>query len=153
MRILAIDYGRARLGLAMSDEDEVPASPLPPHACRSTRSADLKFLQSLVRREKIGAIVVGHPLNMDGSVGEMAREAEEFAQELAESTRLPVQLVDERGTTLEADRVLREGRVAAKRRRSLRDGLAAVQILQSHLDQRSARSESVSRETNDRDSV
>jgi len=139
MRILAIDYGRTRFGLAMSDEDEILASPLPVHTCRRTRHADLAYIRSLARRQGIGAIVVGHPLNMNGSAGEMAQEAEAFARELAESTGLSVVLVDERGTTQEANRVLREGRVAGKRRRDLRDGLAAVQILQSHLDQRRTR--------------
>jgi len=133
-RALGIDYGRARFGLALSDEEQVLASPLPPYSCRRTRKADLKFLVSLIKRRDVGRIVVGLPLHRDGSAGEMAQEAEAFAHELAGATNLPVDLIDERGTTLEANRILREGNVSAKKRKGLRDGIAAVQILQTYLD-------------------
>jgi putative Holliday junction resolvase len=138
VRILGIDYGRARLGLAMSDESGVLASPLPPHRCRRTQAQDIRILAQLIARNEVSRIVVGLPLHMNGSAGEMAHEASEFAAQLSQATGRPVEMLDERLTTTEADRVLREAAVPRKKRKELRDGLAAVQILQSFLDRRGA---------------
>lgn len=134
MRTLGIDYGRARLGLALSDEGGILASPLPAHTCRRSRQEDLRFLRSLIRREGVTKVVVGLPLHMNGSSGEMAAEATAFAEQLAREASVSVDVLDERGTTVEANRVLREANVPRKKRRELRDGLAAVQILQCYLD-------------------
>jgi putative Holliday junction resolvase len=135
MRILAVDYGRARLGLAMSDEDGVLASPLP-SLPRSRR--DLDEIARLARSRSAARIVVGLPLSMDGSNGAMAAEARAFAQQLAQSACLPVDLFDERWTSAEAERAMIEGDLSRRRRKELRDGLAAVLILQAYLDQRAA---------------
>lgn len=138
MRVLGIDYGRVRLGLALSDEDEVLASPLP-HLDR-TRSvdADIRSLSALAGEYGISRIVIGLPLQMDGHEGEMAGEVHLFAERVRGGTGLPVTLIDERLTTVEAERVLLEGDVPRRRRKSLRDSLAAVLILQSDLDRRRA---------------
>ena len=134
MRVLGIDYGRQRLGLALSDEGAVLASPLPLHTRRRDPDADLRDLTKLFERKQVSRAVVGLPLHMDGSAGEMAAEASAFAGRLSAATGVPVDLLDERLTTVEADRVLREGNVPRARRGALRDGLAAVQILQCYLD-------------------
>ena len=134
MRILGIDYGRRRLGLAISDETQTLASPLPVQYRRKTLAQDLRTLKELIAEWGIEQIVVGLPLNMDGSHGEMATESTEFANQLAAATGLPIDVMDERLTTAEAERVLIEGDVSRKKRRELRDGLAAVLILQSYLD-------------------
>ncbi len=136
MRVLAIDYGRVRLGLALSDEEGVLASPLPP-LLRS--SADVGRIRDLVQERGVERIVVGLPLHMNGTAGTMAEEAQTFAEQIRASTGCSVDLFDERWTTAEAERVLIEGNVSRTRRRGLRDGLAAVLILQAYLE-RSARS-------------
>ena len=140
MRILGIDYGRKRIGLAVSDETETLASPLPVHRRQRTLNHDLWTLKRLISSQGIGRIVIGLPLNMNGSQGEMAHESLAFAEQLAKMTGLQVEPIDERLTSAEAERVLIKGDVSRKKRRELRDGLAAVLILQSYLDKR--RSES-----------
>ena len=136
MRILGIDYGRKRIGLAISDETETLASPLPVHRRQRTLNHDLWTLKRLIASQGISRFVIGLPLNMDGSQGEMAEEALTFAAQLSQLTELPFDPVDERRTSAEAERVLIQGDVSRKKRRELRDGLAAVLILQSYLDRR-----------------
>ena len=133
MRILGIDYGSKRLGLSLSDQDEILASPLPVRT-RTTIKEDLDFLAQLVREKEVAKIVLGLPLNMNGSQGEMARAVQEFADELRRACAVPVILFDERLTTSEAERVLIEADISRKKRKNLRDGLAAVLILQGYLD-------------------
>jgi len=133
MRILGIDYGTKRLGLALSDEDEILASPLPVRV-RTGLADDLKFVSDLTVERGVGRIVLGLPLNMNGSRGEMARAVQAFAAELRNACDLPVVLFDERLTTSEAERVLIQADISRKKRKNLRDGLAAVLILQGYLD-------------------
>jgi len=133
MRILGIDYGSKRLGLSLSDEDEILASPLPVRV-RTTPTDDLKFLEALAREKGVGGIVLGLPLNMNGSQGEMAQAVQGFAGELQRECKVPVVLFDERLTTSEAERVLVQADISRKKRKSLRDGLAAVLILQGYLN-------------------
>jgi putative Holliday junction resolvase len=136
VRALGIDYGRVRLGLAVSDEDEILASPLP-HIERSRSvDADVRRLGRLVAEQGVGRIVIGLPLWMDGTEGEMAEEARAFAEQVERGTRVPVTLIDERLTSVEAERVLIEGDLSRRRRKGLRDSLAAVLILQVDLDRR-----------------
>jgi putative Holliday junction resolvase len=135
MRILGIDYGRCRFGLALSDEDGTLASPLPPQERSGSLDSDLAALSRLIRDRQVARLVVGLPLNMNGSSGGMAKEALAFAEQLRTRTGLPVETADERLTSEEAERVLIEGHVSRGRRKTLRDGLAAVLILQCYLDQ------------------
>ncbi len=130
MRVLGIDYGRVRLGLALSDEDGILASPLPALA-RSRR--DIDEIARLVRERRVQRIVVGLPLLMDGTRGTMAEEARAFATRVADKTSHPVDLLDERWTSAEAERAMLEGNLSRERRKQLRDGLAAVLILQAYL--------------------
>lgn len=129
MRILGIDYGRARLGLALTDEDGIIATPLPA-LVRSARDAD--EIAALARERSVGRIVVGLPLHMDGRRGEMVNEAEAYAERIRQRTGVPVDLFDERWTTSEAERALVEGNVRRSRRREVRDGLAAVLLVQAY---------------------
>jgi putative Holliday junction resolvase len=136
VRALGIDYGRVRLGLAVSDEDEILASPLR-HIERSrSLDADVRRLGRLVAEQGVGRIVIGLPLRMDGTEGEMAEEARAFAEQVERGTGIPVALIDERLTSVEAERVLIEGDLSRRRRKGLRDSLAAVLILQADLDRR-----------------
>ncbi len=134
MRILGIDYGRRRIGLAISDEAGFLARPLDPYRRTHSFRRDLESLARLAREFEAGAIVVGLPLNMDGSKGEMALEVEEFVAQLQAVSKIAIVVSDERLTSVEAERVLLEGNVKRKDRKQLRDGLAATLILQGYLD-------------------
>jgi putative Holliday junction resolvase len=135
MRILGIDYGRARIGLAISDEEGIVVQPLP--ALRwSSEALALKEIARHVETQGVGRIVVGVPYNMDGTLGEMAQEATAFARSVERAVGRPVDTHDERGSSLEADRVLREGKAPRKRRKELQDSLAAAVILRDYLDAR-----------------
>lgn len=133
MRVLGIDYGQKRLGLALSDESGLLASPLEPYS-RRTLDQDLDFLTALIKEKEVRQIVVGLPRNMNGSLGEMAKEVLAFVNDLKEKTDLPVDTFDERLTSSEAERLLIQTDVSRRRRRTLRDGLAAVLILQGYLE-------------------
>lgn len=132
-RVLGIDYGEKRLGLAISDETHTIASGLEVYE-RSTPERDLQHLREVVERYEIEKIVLGLPLNMDGSLGPKAQEVLQFKQQLEEALKIPVEPVDERLTTQEAERVLLEADLSRRRRRAIRDRLAAVLILQGYLD-------------------
>jgi len=137
MRVLGIDYGRRRIGLAVSDEAAFLARPLGPYQRTHSVQKDLKYLAQLAVEFEAGTIVVGLPLNMNGSKGEMALEVEEFVGHLQEMVKIAVVVSDERLTSAEAERVLLEGNVKRRDRKQLRDGLAATLILQGYLDSRS----------------
>ncbi len=135
MRIMAVDLGLVRTGLAVCDALEMLASPL-----GTVEQSDMeKLLDEVVAtaaREGVGAIVVGHPRNMDGSRGESAQRAEAFAESLKERTGLPVHLWDERLTTVSAIGFLNETNVRGKKRKAIVDTVSATIILQEYLDSR-----------------
>lgn len=134
MRILGVDYGRKRIGLAVSDEARFLARPLDPYFRTHSRKRDLEALARLAHEQEAGSMVFGLPLNMDGTRGEMAREVEEFVDQLRPIANMDIIVSDERLTSVEAERVLLQGNVKRKDRKLLRDGLAATIILQGYLD-------------------
>jgi putative Holliday junction resolvase len=105
--ILAVDYGRARMGLAIADGETRMAQPLSTME-RINRNEDLRRLRELVREHSVKQIVVGLPLRLDGTRGEMAEEAERFAQRVRKQIGVPVDMADERLTSWEAERLLEE---------------------------------------------
>jgi putative Holliday junction resolvase len=105
--ILALDYGRARMGLAIADAETRMAQPLSTME-RINRNEDMRRLRELVRELGVKQIVLGLPLRLDGSRGEMAEEVERFAQRLRKQIGVPVEMVDERLTSWEAERLLEE---------------------------------------------
>jgi putative Holliday junction resolvase len=133
-RVLGIDFGEKRLGLALSDESRTLASPLAVYERKDLQS-DLRFLRDLILRYQITEIVLGLPLNMDGSLGPKAQQVLEFKRALEESLKLPVHTFDERFTTDEAERALLEANMSRRQRKAKRDALAAVLILQGYLQQ------------------
>jgi len=137
MRVLGLDVGDRRIGVALSDETGLLASPLPTLERVGPRK-DLKAIAALVRDRGAGEIVVGLPYNMDGSVGPQAEKVRAFAEALAPVARVPVRYWDERLTTVEAEQILIERDVSRRRRKGLVDQVAAVLILQSYLDARPA---------------
>ena len=132
-RILALDLGSRRIGLALSDELGITAQGLPT-LHRETRQQDLDSLRSVVTQRQVEQIVVGHPVNMNGSEGPRAQQAAQFARTLGNYFGLPVALWDERLTTRQAQRVLKESGVGLKKRTKAIDRMAAVLILQSYID-------------------
>ena len=110
--ILALDYGRARIGVAIADAETRMAKPLST-LDRINRNEDMRRLRELAREQGVTQIIVGLPLRLDGSHGEMAEEASRFAERVRKQVGLPVEMVDERLTSWEAQRMLEEqgGRV------------------------------------------
>jgi len=152
---MAIDYGRKRIGLAVANEAGGVARPLATIE-RKNRREDMRRLREIVRAQGVKQIVVGHPLRLDGTRGEMALEAERFAERLLKNIGVPVKLVDERLTSWEAEQVLGEKDVrktfaqrtqrvhigrrgSAKRTREAKasvDALAAAVILRDYLERK-----------------
>jgi putative Holliday junction resolvase len=147
-RILAVDYGRARIGLAVADPGAAQASYLA-SMDRINRNEDMRRLREVVREHSVRQVVVGLPLRLDGTRGEMAEEAARFGQRIHKQLGLPVEMVDERLTSWEAERLLEEqqGRTihttsskqAGKQRQKQNarpdvDAMAAALILNEYLD-------------------
>ncbi|QQE81342.1 Holliday junction resolvase RuvX [Alicyclobacillus sp. SO9] len=132
-RILAIDYGLARIGLAKSDAMGILAQTYGVIRRRSDNQAIEDILQ-VVQAEQVTEIVVGLPKNMDGSLGERALQCQQFADVLRAKSQLPVEMYDERLTTVSAERVLIEADMSRKKRRKVVDAVAATVLLQSYLD-------------------
>lgn len=135
MRILAIDPGARRLGLAISDPSHTIATPLAVIE-RSAWKTDLRRLQTIVDEHEVGEVVVGRPLTMRGEAGDAARGAGQFAARLRRALAIPVVEVDERFSTVAADRAMRETGGGGARRGARRDAVAAALILQPYLDRR-----------------
>lgn len=147
-RILALDYGRTRIGLAIADSAAAPAQPLGT-LDRINRNEDMRRLRELVREHSVQQIVVGLPLRLDGTRGDMAEEAARFGQRVHKQFGVPVEMVDERLTSWEAERLLEEqhgrtihapaGRKHKKEKEKLGvDAVAAALILKEYLDRQQA---------------
>ena len=132
-RILALDLGKRRIGLAISDELGITAQGLPTLERRNKRT-DLAILRALARERGVTEMLMGNPLHMSGTVGRQSEWAQEFAVALEQYTGIPVRLWDERLTTVEASRVLRQSGISIEKRGAAVDRLSAVILLQSYLD-------------------
>jgi len=134
-RILGIDFGRARTGLALSDETQTIASPLQAWE-RKGQTSLFDYVKGIVAEYAVQQVVVGFPRNMDGSEGEVAEEVKKFKEELANSLRLPVVLWDERLSSVSARRFLKDNKLRTKKDKKVVDTISAVLILQGYLDSR-----------------
>lgn len=132
-RILALDLGARRIGVAVSDPLGITAQGLPTIERRNGRT-DMEILQGLVKQYEVGMILVGQPLNMNGTAGTQAQKAEAFAGQLHRRLSIAVALWDERLTTAEAQRVLKSSGVSLEKRKQAVDRMSAVLLLQSYLD-------------------
>jgi putative Holliday junction resolvase len=132
-RLLGVDYGTVRVGLAISDPDRILASPLATYTRRDT-DADAAFFKQLVAAEEVVGLVVGLPVHTDGREGVKAQEARAYGQWLGVVTGLPVVFADERFTTVFAESALWNAGLSHKRRKERRDRVAAQMMLQAHLD-------------------
>ncbi|MDR0856564.1 MAG: Holliday junction resolvase RuvX [Clostridiales bacterium] len=134
MRKLGIDYGDARIGLALSDPMGIIASPLEVYARRGD-VPDAAYIAALAAREQADALVIGNPKNMDGTVGASADKVLAFIAALRTTLpAMPVFLVDERWTTVSAERALIAADMRREKRRTVIDKIAAQIILQAYLD-------------------
>jgi putative Holliday junction resolvase len=136
-RILALDYGRKRIGLAISDELRLTARPLET-LTRTNRQNDFRRLREVCRRHEIARIIVGHPVHMTGEAGSMADEAARFAERLKKELGIEVELLDERLTSWEAEQTVSETRSSSRRkRREPLDDVAAAVLLRDYLEHQS----------------
>jgi putative Holliday junction resolvase len=133
--VAAIDLGKARVGVAVADELGLMAHARP-YLDGKSRKALLAALAELAREDEITRFLVGLPLEMNGDHGPAAQRALAFAQELADATGVEIEMIDERLSTVEASRRLRDRGVKARDQKALVDGAAAAVILQSWLDAR-----------------
>ncbi|MDX6652641.1 MAG: putative pre6S rRNA nuclease [Solirubrobacterales bacterium] len=128
MRILALDYGSARCGCAISDPTGTIATPLP-----ALEPPEAKAVAELVERHEVELVVVGMPISLGGGEGPQAAVTREFCRELERLLDVPLETHDERFTTRQAERTARDGAVAAE------DSLAAAHLLEAYLEAQAAR--------------
>ena len=132
---MGLDVGDKRIGIALSDEGAVIASPRETLE-RSGNRKDIRYMLELARREDVSEIVVGMPFSLDGSLGPQAHKVERFVEALKAETDIRITTWDERLTTVSAERALLEGNVSRAKRKKTIDRVAAALILQGYLDSR-----------------
>ncbi len=132
-RLLGVDYGTVRIGLAVSDPYRKIASSLATYRARGP-AEDAAYIRLVVAEEEVAGLVVGLPVHTDGREGRKAQEARRFGGWLAQTTGLPVTYWDERFTTVEAESALWEAGLTHKKRKGRRDRVAATLLLQAYLD-------------------
>lgn len=140
MRIMAIDYGDARTGLAISDPTGFLTGPVKTVVSRKPEAV-AEEICAAAREYEVSELVLGYPKNMNDTLGERAKKSEAFAALLREKSGLPVILWDERRTTVDAGRILAERGVRGKKRKGQVDALAAALILEGYLTFRRERRE------------
>ena len=132
-RLLGVDYGQVRIGLAVTDPDRKIASPLATYPRRG-RAQDAAFFRKLIDEEAVGQIILGLPVHLSGQEGQKAAETRTFGRWLEEVTGVPVVFWDERFTTVEAEGFLWSAGLTHKRRKDRRDQVAAQILLQAYLE-------------------
>jgi putative Holliday junction resolvase len=133
MRVLAIDHGTVRMGIAISDELKMIAQPLE-FIPAEPFSGFLDRIKFLLSEYEVELLLLGMPRNMDGSYGDASIKVKEFEAILKKSTTIPIKTFDERLTSVQANRALTQGRVKKKKKRKNVDAIAAAILLQSYLD-------------------
>jgi putative holliday junction resolvase len=141
MAVAAIDFGRKRIGLAITDDDGRGAYPVGIMERRSLNH-DLDAIRSQLAERGVSRIVVGLPLNMDGTEGPSARAARAFAEHLGMATGVAVEMFDERLTSVEAEERLRSASISRSGKKAGRDAVAAAVILEGWLESRRTQSNS-----------
>lgn len=133
VRLLALDLGEKTIGLALSDVSRTIATPMETLA-RTKLTQDIKRLNTIIASQHVGGLVLGYPMNMDGSLGPRAQATQDYALELGRRIELPILLWDERMSTLAVTRTMLEADLSRARRSELVDKMAAAYILQGVLD-------------------
>ena len=135
MKVLAIDYGKKRMGFAISSLELKVPTPLE-HLNRKNLVADLDYIKKLIDELDVGKIVIGLPLNMDGSMGKIALEVDNFYRFLKKKVKIGVQMIDERLTSFEAEEILKTQIPDFKKRKGKLDSMSAVIILNQYFDKK-----------------
>ncbi len=135
MRILGLDYGRKRIGVALCDELGLTAQGLAVIE-RKSKKKDLEAIAQFIQRYSVERIVIGYPLRLDGTIGIQCGEVDRFIAALATRISLPIIRWDETLTTKDAEEILRTANVRPKKRKAVVDKIAAGMILQGYLDSR-----------------
>ncbi len=146
MRILGIDLGDKKIGLALSDPMGWTAQGLEVINSKGSIEADIAKIKEYVERYEVEKVIVGLPLNMDGSSGPRAEKARFFAARMGKKLKVAVEMTDERLTTVAAEKLLIEADLSRTRRRQVIDKMAAVLILQSYLDLKAAKENKINTE-------
>ena len=134
-RIMGIDYGDVRMGIAFSDLSRTIATGYETYV-RKSLEQDITHLKGLIQEKSVKKIVMGLPLNMDGSQGIRVQATYDFASKLKESINIPIEYVDERLTSVEAEKFLIDQDVSRKKRKQVIDKMSAVLILQEYLNKK-----------------
>ncbi len=132
-RVMALDYGDVRIGIALSDITRFLASGLENYT-RVSLEADCKHIAELIANNNVKVVVLGLPLNMDGTSGVRVEKTKEFAEELKKYTDAKIDFLDERLTSVSAEKILISADVSRKKRKQVLDKLSATIILQDYLD-------------------
>lgn len=132
---MAIDFGTKRIGVALSDELLLTAQGLDTIQRRELKR-DMGIIEGIINSNGVSEVIVGIPLNMNGSYSDKTRETMAFVDELTKLVKIPVKTWDERLTSVQADRIMLEGDLSRAKRRRLSDKVAAQLILQNYLDSR-----------------
>jgi putative Holliday junction resolvase len=140
VRVLGLDLGSKRIGVAVSDSSETIASPVTVIRRSTRRSEDHANIRRVADDEEAELIVIGLPITMSGEIGPAARAVTDESQAIASATGRPIELFDERMTTVTADRALKEASLSASARRQFVDKVAAAVMLQTWLDRRRSQS-------------
>lgn len=132
-RVLALDVGDVRIGMAYSDTLGISANPLESYRVKGG-AVDFEYIASIISKYQIGLVVIGLPLNMDGTEGERVEKTRAFATELEKYIDVPIDWQDERLSTVTAEEALIEQNVRREKRKTVIDKVAAVVILRAYLD-------------------
>lgn len=140
MKIMAVDFGDSRTGIAVCDKSEMLASPLTVITEYNFERCAEKVAE-LAKKEQTELVVVGYPKNMNNTIGERAEKCQKFAELVSELSGIPTELWDERSTTVTAHNYLNETNVRGKKRKAVVDAVAATIILETYLAYRKNRSQ------------
>lgn len=134
MRKMSLDLGDRRIGIATSDPLGIIANPLETYT-RSSMSRDIQYISNLVQKHEVDTIILGLPINMDGTEGERVEKSRQFGDLLKQNMpNIKIDYMDERWTTVSAERMLIDADVSREKRKTVIDKVAATIILQSYLD-------------------
>ena len=133
-RVMALDVGNVRIGVAVSDLMGIIANPLETYTRKGNLTVDAQYIANLAKQREVSLFVSGLPLSLSGGENEQTLKTREFIEELQKHTDIPVKFLDERFTTLSAERVLIQGNVRRENRKKVIDKVAATIILQNYLD-------------------
>lgn len=133
-RIMALDVGNVRIGIAVSDLMGIIANPLETYTRKGNLAVDAEYIANLAKQKEVSLFISGLPLSLSGGDNEQTLKTREFIEELQKHTDIPVKFLDERFTTLSAERVLIQGNVRRENRKKVIDKVAATIILQNYLD-------------------